>query len=654
MAIVKMNKFTLLTFESKKEALLERLQAFASAEFINLQDENLLENNEVLKDLTKDSVDSDIAKWEEQLSKVKFALQFLNNYVPKQSLIKSLRQEKLSLTMEELENKVLNSNWEEVYDKVKEREEKLAKLENEKTKLQGNVQSLKPYEAFNAPLSTLKELKATSYFLGSVANQYSESLQSDLNDCYVEIISKDNNDTYFFALANKDNAEAVEEALRGVGFTPFKTDEDETPLKLIHDYNERISLIDSDKFIIKEELAGYDEELKTIQLAYEYYNNLVSRKSISSKFLKTESTTLIQGWVPVKENEKFTKIAGGVLGEDYYLNFEEVKEEEIDDVPIQLENNDLNASFEDVTSMYALPKYNDIDPTPFVTPFYLIFFGMMVADAGYGLLMLIGTLCALKFFHFDDGMKKMIKFFMYLSFPTIVFGLIYGSFFGDLLPIKGLIDTSTDVMTILAMSVIFGAIQIVFGLCIKAALLIRMGKKTEALMDVGSWMLSLFSIGGVVAASMLNIPVLKTISIAGIIIGFLAIVLTQGRQMESKGGKIGQGLYELYGITSYLSDLVSYTRLMAIGLSGGSIAGAINMIMNMVTDNGNSVIGMILFGPLIFIIFQTVNFLLSLLSGYVHTLRLTYVEYFSKFYDGGGRAFEPFESKNEYIKLRRE
>lgn len=654
MAIVKMNKFTLLTFESKKEALLERLQAFASAEFINLQDENLLENNEVLKDLTKDSVDSDIAKWEEELSKVKFALQFLNNYVPKQSLIKSLRQEKLSLTMEELENKVLNSNWEEVYDKVKEREEKLAKLENEKTKLQGNVQSLKPYEAFNAPLSTLKELKATSYFLGSVANQYSESLQNDLNDCYVEIISKNNNDTYFFALANKDNAEVVEEALRGVGFTPFKTDEDETPLKLIHDYNERISLIDSDKFIIKEELAGYDEELKTIQLAYEYYNNLVSRKSISSKFLKTESTTLIQGWVPVKENEKLTKIAGEVLGEEYYLNFEEVKQEEIDDVPIQLENNDLNASFEDVTSMYALPKYDDIDPTPFVTPFYLIFFGMMVADAGYGLLMLIGTLCALKFFHFDDGTKKMIKFFMYLSFPTIVFGLIYGSFFGDLLPIKGFIDTNTDVMTILAMSVVFGAIQIVFGLCIKAALLIRMGKKTEALMDVGSWMLSLFSIGGVVAASMLNIPVLKTISIAGIVIGFIAIVLTQGRQMESKGGKIGQGIYELYGVTGYLSDLVSYTRLMAIGLSGGSIAGAINMIMNMVTDNGNSVIGMILFGPLIFIIFQTVNFLLSLLSGYVHTLRLTYVEYFSKFYDGGGRAFEPFESKNEYIKLRRE
>lgn len=657
MAIVKMNKFTLLAFESKKDELLEKLQSFSQAEFINLQDENLLENNEVFQDLAKDLVDPEIAKWEEELSKTKFVLQFLKNYVPQQSLMKSLRQEKASLSMEELEQKVQSSNWEAIYDKVKEKEDVLAKLDNEKTKLQGLVQSLKPYETFDAPLSSLKELNDTVYFLGSVANQYADSLQSGLNDCYLEIISKDNQDTYLFALANKDNKEAVEEALRGFGFSPFKTDEEDIPLKLIQEHNERVSLIDSDKFIVKEELAGFDEELKTVELAYEYFNNLVARKLVSNKFLKTESTTLLQGWVPVKENNKLTKIAGEVLGEDYYLNFEDVKEEEIDDVPIKLENNDLNASFEAVTEMYALPKYNDIDPTPFVTPFYMVFFGMMVADAGYGLLMLIASLAALKMFKFDDGTKKMVKFFHYLSYPTIAFGLLYGSFFGDLLSgigFRGLIDTNTDVMTILALSVIFGAIQIFFGLGIKAVVLIKAGKPLEAFMDVGSWVITLVSLGLMGAGMAMGIPVLKTVGIAGAIIGSILIVVTQGRMMESTGGKIGQGLYELYGITSYVSDLVSYTRLMAIGLSGGSIAGAINMIMNMVTGNGSSIIGMILFGPLIFIIFQTVNVLLSLLSGYVHTLRLTYVEYFSKFYDGGGRAFEPFEAKNEYINLRRD
>lgn len=651
MAIVKMNKFTLLAFESKKEALLEKLQEFSNAEFINLQDENLLEQNEVLSELQKDVIDSDIAKWEEQLSKVKFALQFLKDYVPKQSLMKTLRTEKLSLTMDELKSKVESSDWESVYEKVKEKEEGLARLDNEKTKLQTAVSSLTPYEGFDAPLSLLKELKETSYFLGSVADQYEESLISELNDCYVEIISKTNQDTYFIALCNKANKETVEEALRGFGFTPFKTDEEETPLKLIHEYNDRIGLIESDKFIIKEELAGFDEGMKKLQLAYEYYSNLVSRKTVSTNFLKTESTTLIQGWVPIKLNEKFTAIVKEILGEDYYLNFEDVKDDEIEDVPISLENNDLNASFQSVTEMYALPRYDFIDPTPFVAPFYLIFFGMMVADMGYGLLMLIGTIIALKYFHFDDGMKRMIKFFHYLSYPTIAFGAIYGAFFGDLLPnLPKLIDTNKDVMTVLAMSVVFGAIQIVFGLCIKGAVLIKAGKPLDAFMDAGSWLITLFSLGGMAAGMFLNIPVLKNIGIGGAIVGALLIVFTQGRMMASPGGKIGQGLYELYGITSYVGDLVSYTRLMAIGLSGGSIAGAVNLIMGMIPGP----LGVFVFGPLIFIIFQTVNLGLSLLSGYVHTLRLTYVEYFGKFYDGGGKAFKPFESKNEYINLRRD
>jgi V/A-type H+/Na+-transporting ATPase subunit I len=650
MAIVKMNKFTLLAFESKKEKLLEKLQAFSNAEFINLQDENIIENNEILKDLTMDQIDSNLSKWEEQLLKVKYAIKFLENYLPKQSLIKSLRKEKVSLTMSELEDKVLNSNWEVAYEKIKQYEAQLIDLDNEKTRLKGSVKNLTPYVAFNTPLSSLKELKETSYFLGSVPNIYEDNIINDLNDCYIEIMSKDDKETYFFALTHKENEIGVLDILRTFDFTPFKSEEEDTPLKLIHDYNERISVMDADKFIIKEHLAGYDEEMRVMQLAYEYYTNLISRKNISTNFLKTENVSLIQGWIPVSTNDELTIITQKALGEDYYLNFEEVKEEEIDDVPIKLENNDLNESFEAVTGMYSLPKYNDIDPTPFVTPFYLTFFGMMVADAGYGLLMLISTLISLKFFKFDDKTKKMVKFFMYLSFPTITFGLMYGSVFGDVIKFKGLIDTGKDFMTILILSLVFGVIQLFFGLGIKAVLLIKMGKPLDAFMDVGSWVITLLSIGGIVAGGMLNIPTLKTVCSFLAVAGAILIVATQGRGAKTIGGKIGQGLYDLYGITSYLGDLVSYTRLMAIGLSGGSIAGAINMIIKMIPGP----IGVFVLGPLLFVIFQTVNLLLSLLSGYVHTLRLTYVEYFSKFYDGGGRPFEPFEAKNKYINLKRD
>ena len=146
-----------------------------------------------------------------------------------------------------------------------------------------------------------------------------------------------------------------------------------------------------------------------------------------------------------------------------------------------------------------------------------------------------------------------------------------------------------------------------------------------------------------------NIPMLGTIGKIGAIAGSVLIVITQGRSAKTTGGKVASGLYELYGITGYVGDLVSYTRLMALGLSGGSIAGAINLIMDMIPGP----LGTFLFGPLIFVIFQTVNLGLSLLGGYVHSLRLTYVEYFGKFYDGGGRAFKPFKSNSKYINLRR-
>ncbi len=650
MAIVKMNKFTLLAFESKKDVLLEKLQEFSNAEFINMQDEELLENNEVLHGLQKDSIDTDIAKYEEQLSKVKFALQFLDNYVPKQSSLKALRTGKATLTMEELKEKVQNSEWEAIYGKVKEKEEGLAKLDNEKTKLQNMVNSLQPYETFDVPLGSLKELKQVSYFLGSIANQYENELAEATNDCYVEIISKTSQDTYFIALCNAAMKDSVEEALRGVGFTPFKTEENETPLKAIHDYNDRIGHIDSEKFIIKEELAGYETSMKTLQLVYEYLNNVVSRKAVSTNFLKTESTTLIRGWVPTKHNKHLEAICNEILGDDYYLNYEEVKEEEIEDVPIKLENNDLNKAFQSVTEMYALPRYDFIDPTPYVTPFYLIFFGMMVADAGYGIIMLIATLLALKYFKFDDGMKQMIKFFHYLSYPTIAFGVLYGGYFGDLISVPHLIDTTNDVMTILAMSVVFGAIQILFGLCIKAVVLIKVGKPLDAFMDSGSWLITLISLGIMAGGMFTGNGTMSTIGKVGSIVGAILIVATQGRSAASIGGKIGSGLYELYGITSYVGDLVSYTRLMAIGLSGGSIAGAVNLIMKMIPGP----IGVFLIGPLIFVIFQTVNLGLSLLSGYVHTLRLTYVEYFGKFYDGGGKTFKPFETKNKYINLKRD
>lgn len=652
MAIVKMKKFTLLAFESQRAELLEKLQAFAEVEFINLQDNDFLESNEDFKDLSKEGLDSEYAECEEKLSKAKFALNFLKEYVPQKSGLQALKEGKVELTLKELEEKVLNSNWETIFDKVKEKEAEFNKLDNEKTKLQSTIDSLTPWENFDASFEDLESLKIPT-FLGSIPKQNEESLSSELKDCYFEIVSSNNDETFFFVMCNAEQKEEVNEKLRTLGFSQFKAEEKVTPLKTIHDSIDRMAKIDSEKFFIKEELADFDEEYKTLELVNKYYENMIVRKEATGNFLKTENVMVIQGWLAADDEKELINVVKKVAGDEAYLTFEDVKEEEYDKVPTKLKNNELCTCFESITEMYSTPKYDEIDPTPLLTPFYLLFFGMMVADMGYGLLMILATGFVLKKFKLDEGTRKFIKFFFYLGFPTIGFGAIYGAFFGDLIPsLPRLIDTNKDITTILILSIVLGAIQIFCGLGIKAYMLIKAGKPLDAFYDVGSWVITLISLAVVLAGAFVGgVPsIVKNIAIVLMIFGMVVIVLTNGRGAGSKAAELGQGAYALYGITSYVGDLVSYTRLMALGLAGGSLAGAFNMIIGLFSSN---IVALILFGPLLFVFGHIFNLALSLLGAYVHTCRLQYVEYFGKFYEGGGRAFTPFKAEEKYINLKK-
>ena len=652
MAIVKMKKFTLLAFESQRAELLEKLQAFAEVEFINLQDNDFLESNEDFKDLSKEGLDSEYAECEEKLSKAKFALNFLKEYVPQKSGLQALKEGKVELTLKELEEKVLNSNWEAIFDKVKEKEAEFNKLDNEKTKLQSTIDSLSPWENFDASFEDLESLKIPT-FLGSIPKQNEESLSSELGDCYFEIVSSNNDETFFFVMCNTEQKEEIAEKLRALGFSQFKAEEKVTPLKTIHDSIDRMAKIDSEKFFIKEELADFDEEYKTLELVNEYYENMIVRKEATGNFLKTENVMVIQGWLAADDEKELINVVKKVAGDEAYLTFEDVKEDEYDKVPTKLKNNELCTCFESITEMYSTPKYDEIDPTPLLTPFYLLFFGMMVADMGYGLLMILATGFVLKKFKLDEGTRKFIKFFFYLGFPTIGFGAIYGAFFGDLIPsLPRLIDTNKDITTILILSIVLGAIQIFCGLGIKAYMLIKAGKPLDAFYDVGSWVITLISLAVVLVGAFVGgVPsIVKTIAIVLMIFGMVVIVLTNGRGAGSKAAELGQGAYALYGITSYVGDLVSYTRLMALGLAGGSLAGAFNMIIGLFSSN---IVALILFGPLLFVFGHIFNLALSLLGAYVHTCRLQYVEYFGKFYEGGGRAFTPFKAEEKYINLKK-
>ncbi|WP_297520368.1 V-type ATP synthase subunit I [uncultured Clostridium sp.] len=651
MAIVKMNKFTLLTFESEKEKLLEKLQGNSEVEFINLQDQNVIEENEVLATLKKSDIDSETLIIEENVSKTKSALAFLKKYVASTGGLKALREGKQSLTLEELESNVMNSNWETVYSKVKEVEIELASLENEKTKLESELEILKPVATLDAPLGELKSTKSTTMFLGSISKQSKEAFINELNkeipDLYMETVSENNQDTYIFMVVLNKDAELLDDLTKKFGYSAFQSKQTRIPSEVINDFTGTIKEIDSKKLEIKKMLSGFTKEKDILELSHEYYQNSLMRKEVNKNFLNTENTMIIQGWIPTKENSNLETLVKEVSEENYYIAFEAVEEKEIASVPIKLENKGPAAAFDSITEMYSLPMYDEIDPTPYLTPFYMIFFGIMVADFGYGLVLFIGSILALNFLNLEKSKRDFVKFFMWLSLATCVSGLIFGTAFGiDLEKTLGIgiINPGRDTNTLLMLSVGLGVIQILFGLFVKAYMLIRNKQYLFAFFDVGSWLMLLSGL-----AMLLTDGFLKTIGIALAIAGSVIIVLTQGRAEKTMGAKLGQGAYALYGVTNYVGDLVSYTRLMALGIAGGSIAAALNLIIGMMPEG----IGSILIAPVIFILAHVFNMGLSLLGAYVHTARLQYVEFFSKFYEGGGRPFSPFKTVDNFISLKK-
>ncbi|MGL5575507.1 MAG: V-type ATP synthase subunit I [Sarcina sp.] len=651
MAIVKMNKFTLLAFDSEKEKLLEKLQGNSEVEFINLQDETIIEDNEVLATLEKSQIDTETSLIEENVSKTKSALTFLKKYVAEMGGLKALREGKQSLTLEELESQVTTSNWEENYSKVKAIEVELANLENEKTRLESEIETLKPVSSFDAPLGELKDTKSTKVFLGSISKQsrvaFVDELTKEFQDVYMEVVSENNQDTYLFMVALEKDSEGLDELTKRFGYSVFQSKQEGVPNEIINNFTAEIKEINSKKLGIRKTLGEFTKEKRNLELAHEYYQNSLLRKEATKNFLNTENITLIQGWVPTKENKNLENLVIEASENNYYLTFEEIEEKEIPNVPIKLENKGPAAAFDSITEMYSLPMYDEIDPTPFLTPFYMIFFGIMVADFGYGLVLFIGSMLALKFLNLEKSKRDFVKFFMWLSLATCVAGLIFGTAFGvDLEKTLGigLINPGRDTNTLLMLSVGLGVVQILFGLLTKAYMLIRNKQYVFAFFDVGSWLMLLSGL-----AMLLADGFVKTLGIGLAIAGSVIIVLTQGRAEKTMGAKLGQGAYALYGVTNYVGDLVSYTRLMALGIAGGSIAAALNLIIGMLPDG----IGAILIAPVIFILAHIFNMGLSLLGAYVHTARLQYVEFFSKFYEGGGRAFNPFKTVDNFINLKK-
>ncbi|MDD7764292.1 MAG: V-type ATP synthase subunit I [Peptoniphilaceae bacterium] len=647
MAIVKMKKFNLFALEGNRKQLLEELQKFGYVNFVKTNPKGY---EDYVKDAKVSTCDNPYA---EDCTKLQWMIEYVEKFSVKEKGLANLKKEPKVYDFAELEEASSGYSYADDFSALTEMNKKLEENRQEIFNLNNSIKDLTPWRSIQEPIKELTSFRKSKFIMGSIPVKNLEKLKNalvDLSSTYFEEVEIVGNIAYCIIFTNFEEAEMLMEKLRHSGFGEISLNVEGVVNDEIIKINEKMDILKNDNDELMLKIKNYVDKLPQMKVLYEYYQNLALRNSVVSNFKSTDKLDVIQGFIPFDKETEFKATLERVSSTKLHLEIEEADAED-PEVPIILKNNKISSLFESVTKMYALPKYNEVDPTFMLSIFYWIFFGMMVADFAYGLILFVGSAIALKTLKFNESTKKFIKFFFSLSFSTMIWGLIYGSAFGDLIKLPTqILDSQKDFMTVLMLSLAFGGVHLAFGLGLKAYVLIKNGKPMDAVYDVFLWYLTLVSVIVFIMGKAITMPeIVNTISFYGMIVGMLGIIAFGARDSKSIAGRIAGGLYSLYGITSYIGDFVSYLRLMALGLAGGFIAVAINIIVKMLAGSG--IIGLII-GIVIFTFAQAFNIFLSFLSAYVHTSRLMYVEFFSKFYEGGGKAFKNFRSENKYLEVK--
>lgn len=643
MAIVKMKKITVAAPQSQKDKILDVLQSKGCVQIIDLKS-----MSEEVEGIGYFKENKAISQTEINYNKIKFCYEFLKQHSQSKS---SLFNKKPVISKEEFDRLTENVNYEDIYLECKKIDDSINHIKNRKNKLLTQIEQYNNWINLDVSNNELSKLKNVSYFIGTIAKKYEgkiiEELDSSFKDVYIEKISEKQQDVNVFILCHKENSIKVSDILKKYGFTKINFELSLSAKDQIKSFKEEMEVLEKELSSNVERAFNLSENIEDIEKVYDYFTSKLELERAVLNLVKTQKTFILQGWIPEDKVEDIYKM----LDEDFsdaYVSFEDAKEDEMP--PILLKNNKLAEPFEVITSMYALPLPSEVDPTPVLTPFFLLFFGMMMADIGYGILMLVVGLFMLKKMDLEGESKKIIKLLIYCSIPTIIFGILYGSFFGGIIALKPLWLNPVDKpMDVLKVSIAFGIVHLYVGLGVKAYSLIKSGKPLDAFMDVFSWYIFLTGLIWMLLVSLAGVGgagIAKIMAIAGALI----ILFTQGRANESIVGKFFGGLYSLYGVTSYLGDALSYSRLLALGLASGLIGWSFNLLIGLL---GKGFIAYI-FGPIIFVAGHTFNFLIGALGTFVHTCRLQYLEFFGKFYEGGGKAFEPLKINTKFIKVNTE
>ncbi|MBR1440748.1 MAG: V-type ATP synthase subunit I [Lachnospiraceae bacterium] len=662
MSVVPMKRVQIVGLKRDRKAVLEQIQRMGVVEIESSLGEDAF--------FTAQDTAGAKSIFQKNCTLAEQALAILDEHAPEDKGMLASLEGRKTLTVAEYEEKVRGRDTAVTHAKQivalqKEYAEKLADL----PKLEAQKISLEPWMKYDLPLD-FEGTKTSKVFVGTVQGDCSlTALYEALGDVAAdaEIIGQTPQQTYLSVICGKKDAQAVAEALHKLNFAKPPASS-MNPAKAIQDIEQKMEGRRKEVDDLKAKIASHADQREELQFARDYFTMRADKYEVIGGLGQSKNTFIIDGYVPVTKAEKLETS----LTDRYTISVELTDPGEDEDVPVALKNNGFSAPVESVVGSYSLPGKGEIDPTFLVSLFYYFLFGMMLGDAGYGLVIALATgFCLLKFKNMEEGMRKTLTLFCFCGISTAIWGLIFGSFFGDTVTVVSGTFFGKEVsvkplwfapldnpMRMLGYCFLIGLIHLFVGLGVKLYQLLKAGKVLDAIYDVVFWymlvggcvvyLLSMSMITEMLAIEWL-VPA-NVANIAGIVagIGAVGIILTGGRESKNWGKRILKGLYAFYGITSYLSDVLSYSRLLALGLATSVIASVFNKMGSM---GGKNIFGVIMF-ILVFLVGQILNLLINLLGAYVHTNRLQFVEFFGKFYEGGGREFRPFTENTKYFKIK--
>lgn len=654
MSIRKMQKLAVIGLDTEKETLMSKLSALGAVELIDQKGK--LEDEAWQNQVVQDDHMAYAQQLDQKANRAQEALELIARFdqskVPLFVTRKGLKRRDVEAMAADL------SFVEGEIDKLLEYGNGMHHINEVMNKMDADLLYLEPWMAYDLPMEETRT-KCCIVHKGTFPGDRNledivKELENQFSESSFQTVSKTKELSYVAWVSLKENDEELLGAMKEKGFTEVSFGgltgtPAECQERLLKELEEKkIELKDMEALI-----AGHVGEKFNIEAYYDIVSMESEKAKNRSKLVKTEKTFFLEGWIP----DNCVSAADAALAETgcYYLFTEP---EEGDKPPVLLNNSSMVTPFESVTEMYALPAYGSFDPTKIFAIFYVIFFGMMLSDAAYGIMMSMGCFIVLKKYDLEGMAYKLIKMFFYCGLSTTFWGALFGGWFGDIATVVANVffdkdfvikplwfNPIEDPIKLLIFSLALGVVHLFTGLGIKAYMDIKDGRWFDAVCDEGFWILTISGICVWLGGSM-AIPGIAEIGKWMTIVGVLGLLLTGGRKRKGFGKIIG-GFSNVYNITSYLSDILSYSRVLALGLATGVIAQVINTMGSIF---GGGIVGGILL-LCIFIFGHILNIAINVLGAYVHTCRLQYVEFFGKFYEDGGEAFEPMGNKTKYIRI---